>query len=393
MSRLRHLKKFATLDNNQRIDALYQTIEEMAGGGPGETIADITHHHDDRYTPRETAEQAQAEHAARLAVAEQLAAVTRDQNMVLERRVGALESSPAPVPIIRPAAAPDTAVTEALAARIGRVEMATEELRNRPQQTMPMTVTPEPMPAPDERVDGLVGDVAVLAAEIGAARDDLAALAERISGAENRISQPQVPANDDDDLPAFLRRDSSGPSFIGSPVVRAAVAEPADDARLLEIEQQLSEISSRLDRMQPNPAQQLAASAVLDRMTVMEQRLASYRPTPVAPPPTQKPMTIAEAARLRIAASDAPPLRVVEAAHLARSGQDVPLTLMERLGVAMGCDWEAAATNVIRRNDEAALIAVETYALQMDAQRRIMKGEPADAVTSSTIAAIEAIGG
>jgi hypothetical protein len=226
-------------------------------------------------------------------------------------------------------------------------------------------------------------------------RDD--GIADRIAALERGIieiaTEPMRDGDDGEnlDLPAFMRqpgeRRPAGDSH--------AARDTAE--RMAAIEQRLAELSKPLPPEPPSPVQQLAANAVLDRMTALERRLVAQRSAPTITPAAElnvlTPIERIQAASRQAICRVAPPLQVVEAAHLARSQQEFPLALMERVGRAMGVGWEDAATTIIRRHDKAAHIASEAYAIEIEANVRLVAGEPVDDIVAGAITAIEAIGG
>lgn len=245
-------------------------------------------------------------------------------------------------------------------------------------------------------------------------------ISDRVAALERNIieiaTEPMRDSEDGDDLdlPAFMRRPGERRPSNDSQAARdtadrlatierrlvdlaMAIPTPADTAdRMAAIERRLTELSIPTPPALPGPVQQLAANSVLDRVTAIERRLDAQRSAPPAPPVEPDVLTpiehIQSAARQAIRRV-APPLQVVEAAHLARAQQERPLALMERVGRAMGVGWEDAATTIIRRHDRAAHIATEAYAIEIEANARLIAGEPANAIVTEAIKAIEAIGG
>lgn len=194
-------------------------------------------------------------------------------------------------------------------------------------------------------------------------------LIKRLSEVESRMSAPV--RDDDDDLPAFLR--PKGANGRSEPPPASNDEEPPAPVM--------------------TPAQQIMAADIIARVDELERaRYSAPPPAQPIPPPRIMPRQRIEAA-VRDLLARAPPVRVVETAHLARQGQEVPIQLMERLGQAMQCGWEDAAVSIIRASDNAAAAAVEAFALQIEAQGRLGAGEDAERVADETISRLEAIGG
>lgn len=388
-SRLRHLKKFATLDNNQRIDALYQTIEEIVGGASGET-PDVTHHHDDRYLTRGEADERAGYVEVRIVELERDRVANVERDTKLDHRVAVLEMAYGggalpvePAPVAAPAVpAIDPSIAAELTQRLLRIEQLAVA---RPASAAPPVIADggQVIAPPDERVDGLINDVATAIHAASAIRDELAQLQQRVAGAEQRIAQPSSPANDDhdgDDLPAFLQR-GRGPAAGGvqmAPAHQIAI----DDAlsRIDLLEQAISRMGADVRSI---PRQQPDLGPLFERLARLEN------PVPAAlPPPMER---IAAAVRRR--AEQGPPVRVAEAAILARNGQEKPIQLMQEIAQAQGCGWEDSARDIIRAHDRATEIAARAYAVECEARRRITAGESAEGVAAAALAALEAIGG
>lgn len=124
---LKHLEKFQTLDNNQRVDALYQAIEAIAAGEITTKLGE--HDHDTRYYPRQLIDQAQTTQDLRLAQLESgvNADHERDRKIAsISDRVSRLEATPVAtplVPVVSPVAG-DVASADmaALMDRVGALE-------------------------------------------------------------------------------------------------------------------------------------------------------------------------------------------------------------------------------------------------------------------------------
>lgn len=227
----------------------------------------------------------------------------------------------------------------ALAIRLDQLAMDVQAVASRPREPAPKPVDLEPF---FTRLDNM-----------RASLDDMLG---RITDLETRAAAPIDP---DDDLPSFLR------------------SKGEDDP----------------ERPIPRPAQQIAMAQMLERLDAIERdRMRPMEPAP-APPPLAPMLRIAEAGRRQVERTSGPPHRVVEAAHLARAGQDVPLALMQVIGEAMGCGWEDAATTIIRVSDRATETAAQVYAIECAARRRIQAGEAPERVAEDSIKAIEGIGG
>ena len=191
----------------------------------------------------------------------------------------------------------------------------------------------------------------------------LAAMAERLDGLEQRLAEP-VGFAETEPFPAFLDRARARQASVSPDDLPPALRQTTGPEHLPAISA-------------------LAIESLTLRLDALERRSErSNRPEPLA--------TIA-AARQRIAET-APPLRAVEAAHLARSGQDIPIALMEGLGDAMGCGWEEAAISVIRQHDEVTQRTVAAYAIEIRARQRIAAGEDGAAVMAESLAAINGLG-
>ncbi len=198
--------------------------------------------------------------------------------------------------------------------------------------------------------------------------DRLSLLDERVSAIER-----STPAGEGEEMPAFVQRQRD-----------AIAAQPAPPTvgieRVEGIERSLAELRSAIAAVGTRPAP-----------VPLNLGLRLLPPEPVAPPVA--PMVRIEiAAKERLSSVEAPPLRVVEAAHLARNGQSTPVRLMERIGGAMGCSWEEAARAVISQHDAAAMVAAEVYALQCEARKRVADGEDERAVSVQTVEAIGRVG-
>jgi hypothetical protein len=149
-------------------------------------------------------------------------------------------------------------------------------------------------------------------------------LVERLAALEARLAEP---VGLDDDVPGFARRFAPAP-------------EP--------------------EPIGPTVHQHIANASVLARLDAIERRLGEIESNSLQFDPTKSVDT---------PASLGPPVRVVGVAHLARNGQALAVSLMERMGAAMGCDWQEAAARIIREDDQAAESEVELYARAIEGDR------------------------
>lgn len=386
MSRLEHLKKFESLDNNQRIDALYRAIEAIVSGAAGET-PDVTHHHDDRYLTRGEADERAGYVEVRIVDLERDRVANVERDTKLDHRVAVLEVAygGGQIPVAPPPPAPAVpAIDPSLAAELAQRVLRIEQMATAQQASQLPTAQPQIITAPDARIDGLINDVATAIHTASSVREELVQLEQRMAGAEHRIAQPAAPANDDhdgDDLPAFLRG-NRGPASAGVQM------EPAHKIALSEALSRIDELEQAISRMGADvrsiPRQQPDLGPLFERLSKLE----APPPPPQLAPPMER---IAAAVRRR--AEQAPPMRVVEAAHLARNGQPLPIGLMQEIAQGQGCGWEDSALDIIRAHDRATQIAAKAYAVECQARRDITAGKNAEGVAAAALAAIEAIGG
>jgi uncharacterized coiled-coil protein SlyX len=134
--RLIHADKFLALDNNQRIDALYQALAAITRGElAAETVG--PHDHDTRYYPRQVIDQSQQGQDLRLAQLEANAASDLERDAKIARlsdAVTALQTAglPAATPLVPVSNAVDGQVASlerALTAALGHIERLEAALR------------------------------------------------------------------------------------------------------------------------------------------------------------------------------------------------------------------------------------------------------------------------
>ena len=270
----------------------------------------------------------------------------------------------------RDAAAPVAAIEE-IASRMAAIEQR-QSVPLPPPAASPVPARMETDPAVVARVDDL--DSRLSSAE------------QRIAATESRLveaSPAAVPHSDDGELPAFLQRSRGEPSSASAVQMTPAHEIAVGDAlgRLDELEQAVSRLGADVRKL---PREQPDLGPIRERLAKLE----APPPAPKLPPPMER---IATAARRR--AEQGPPSRVVEAAILARNGQERPIKLMQEIAEAQGCGWEDSARDIIRAHDRATEIAARAYAVECDARRRITAGESAEGVAAAALAALEAIGG
>ena len=206
----------------------------------------------------------------------------------------------------------------------------------------------------------------------------------RIDAIERNLMHPPAPSTapvpDDESLPAFLRgtTPTGAPAVQMTPAHEIAVSDAL--ARIDQLEQAVSHMGADVRNI---PRQQPDLGPIFERLAKLEN------PAPAAQPPPME--RIAAAVRRR--AEQGPPARVVEAAILARNGQEKPIALMHEIAQAQGCGWEDSARDIIRAHDRATEIAARAYAVECEARRRITAGEPAEGVAAAALAALDAIGG
>lgn len=217
---------------------------------------------------------------------------------------------------------------DGVAVRVGQLRERVEQIEQRPVSVPlpPPAVTERSVPGPSQEVMSRLDQVE-----------------QRVAAAEKRLVEQGGAANDDGD-------DGSFPIFLGSTRIAAPpAAEPRSSPaqqiatedvlrRLDTAERALSELSSKATKAE------LAVSAVLGRLDRLE-----------TPPP---------------AAPAVPSYRLVEAAHLARNGQQQPIELMTQLGEAMGCDWNEAALHIIREHEAALVAELSAYSEAMRAKTK-----------------------
>lgn len=182
------------------------------------------------------------------------------------------------------------------------------------ERDLKRAMSPVPMMTVNQRLDAIERHMAE-----PAEAPDMSEVTARLAALEARLAEP---VGLDDDVPAFARRFSPAPDPepIG-PTVHQHIANAAVLARLDAIERKLSEMDAREPESLPAPA------------------------------------------------NLGPPVRVVGVAHLARNGQALAVSLMERMGQVMGCDWQEAAARIIREDDLAAEAEVELYARAIERDR------------------------
>jgi len=269
----------------------------------------------------------------------------------------------------RDAAAPVAAIEE-IARRVAAIEQ-------RPAAPLPQ---------------GLVGVEVdpVSVSRIGALEHRVTDTEDRMAAVERNLMHPPDPStapvsgDDDSPLPGVFQRWSLG-STDTAPAVQITPAHEIamGDAlgRLDELEQAISRLGADVRSI---PRQQPDLGPIRERLAKLE----APPPAPALPPPMER-----IAAAVRRKAEQAPPVRVVEAAHLARNGQERPIKLMQEIAEAQGCGWEDSARDIIRAHDRATEIAARAYAVECDARRRITAGESAEGVAKAALAALDAIGG
>ena len=210
--------------------------------------------------------------------------------------------------------------------------------------------------------------------------DRVSAVAQRITDLAARQIVAESAA---EDLPQFLRRAKDATTPTPSPPAPAPMPVPAHPVDLDRVHARLDALEAALAHLRPAVTQQVSA---------LDGRLAKIETDISARAPMASPIERIEAAA-RSVLSRAPSRQLVEVAHLARTGQEIPLDLMGRLGAAMGCSWEEAAVSIVRRHDRMASVAVELQIAEIDARRRFAAGEDQEKVAADTIARIAAIGG
>lgn len=117
--RLVHADKFLTLDNNQRIDALYQALAALTRGEVPDAVA--PHDHDTRYYPRQVIDQSQQAQDLRLAQLEANASRDLERDAKIARMsddISALRAAGQAAP------APLVPVGDAMEARVAGLERA-----------------------------------------------------------------------------------------------------------------------------------------------------------------------------------------------------------------------------------------------------------------------------